>query len=95
MNTQGIKNIIPVLANGYRSGLPDKCAEVILALDMFFAVSNPSTRLAEFHRILRPDGTLILDDGHRSRKSTLEKLNRVADWVILESNRDYLRCSPK
>jgi ubiquinone/menaquinone biosynthesis C-methylase UbiE len=95
MTTQGITNIIPVLARGYQTGIADHVADMVFALDMFFGVSDPVALLAEIHRILRPDGILILDDGHQPRAKTLEKVKRSGKWEIAEANRDYLRCDPK
>jgi ubiquinone/menaquinone biosynthesis C-methylase UbiE len=95
MKTNGLKNIIPVLADGYRTDIPDHSADMAFALDMFFGVSDPVALLAELHRVLRPDGTLILDDGHQSREKTLEKLGWSGKWEVKESSRDHLHCIPK
>ena len=95
MKSQGIRNIVPILAHGYQTKIPDHSVDIVLALDMFFAVKNPSALLTEVHRILRPDGLLILDDGHKSRESTLEKINRSGIWKIKEANKDHLRCTPE
>ncbi len=94
MNSQGRKNIIPIVARGYETGIPDHSADIVLALDMFFLVKDPSALLAEIHRILRPDGLLILDDGHKSRKSTLEKINQAGNWAVKETSQDHLCCTP-
>jgi ubiquinone/menaquinone biosynthesis C-methylase UbiE len=95
MNAQGLANVIPVLARGYQTGIPDHVADMAFALDMFFGVSDPVARLAEIHRIVRPDGVLILDDGHQSRERTLEKLNRSGKWEIQEASKDQIRLKPR
>jgi ubiquinone/menaquinone biosynthesis C-methylase UbiE len=95
MTSLGLKNIIPVVAKGYATGIPDHIADMVFALDMFFGVREPSALLAEIHRIVRPTGVLILDDGHQSRQKTLEKLNKSGKWEIVEASRDHLRCIPK
>ena len=95
MNSLGLKNIIPVVAKGYATGIPDHIADVVFALDMFFGVRDPSALLAEIHPIVRPTGVLILDDGHQSREQTLEKLGRSGKWEIMQASRDHLRCIPK
>lgn len=91
----GLKNIIPILANGYETEIPSQSADMVFALDMFFGVSDPTALLTEIHRIVRPDGYLILDDGHQSRQKTLEKLNRSGKWKIVTESQDHLRCSPE
>jgi ubiquinone/menaquinone biosynthesis C-methylase UbiE len=95
MDSQGLKNIVPIVARGYETGIPDHSADIVLALDMFFLVKDPSALLSEIRRILRADGLLILDDGHKSRKSTLEKIDQAGSWIIKESGRHHLRCIPK
>lgn len=95
MEAQGLKNIIPVLPDGYRTDIPDHSADMAFALDMFFGVSDPVSLLAELHRIVEPEGVLILDDGHQSRERTLEKLGWSGKWEIVEASRDHLRCIPK
>jgi ubiquinone/menaquinone biosynthesis C-methylase UbiE len=95
MKAQGLSNVIPVLARGYQTGIPDHNADMAFALDMFFGVRDPAALLAELHRIVRPDGVLILDDGHQSRERTLEKLNRSGKWEILEASKDHIRLKPR
>jgi len=95
MKAQGLTNVIPVLARGYETDIPDQVADMAFALDMFFGVSDPVALLAEIHRIVRPDGVLILDDGHQPRESTLEKVNRSGKWEIKEASRDHIRLIPK
>ncbi|SRR6266542_3976058 len=95
MNSLGLKNIIPVLAKGYATGLPDHSADMVFVLDMFFGVRDPSALLTEIHRSVRPTGVLILDDGHQSREKTLEKLNTSGKWEIVEASQDHLLCIPK
>jgi ubiquinone/menaquinone biosynthesis C-methylase UbiE len=95
MKDQAINNVIPVLASGYQTTIPDHVADMAFALDMFISVSGPVALLAEIHRIMKPNGVLVLDDGHQSRAKTLEKINRSGKWEIREAGRDHLRCIPK
>jgi ubiquinone/menaquinone biosynthesis C-methylase UbiE len=85
-------NIIPLLAQGYNSGLPDECANMVCALDMFFGVSQPTVFLKELKRITRKDGLLVIDDGHQSREKTLAKIQAAGEWVIVEQSPDHLKC---
>lgn len=90
----GLPNVIAVLAEGYASGLPDHCADVVYALDMFHGVSDPAALLAELHRIAKPNGTLFLEDGHQPRERTKEKLVRSGLWRIEAEERSHVRCVP-
>nr|WP_321502423.1 class I SAM-dependent methyltransferase [uncultured Dethiosulfovibrio sp.] len=90
----GLKNIKTSLAKGYNSGLPDSIADVVCAIDMFFGIQNPASFLRELHRIVKPDGFLIIDNGHQSRQTTREKLAMSPLWRIEQETKDHLRCRP-
>ncbi len=94
MVARGLDNIVPVLAKGYDTGLPDRIADRVCALDMFFALKEPATFLKEVRRILKPEGVLILDDGHESRRATLAKVRAAGGWRIAEETRDHLKYTP-
>jgi len=87
-------NVQPMLAQGYDCGLPDHVADVVCALDMFFAIKQPTKFLAELKRITRPDGVLIIDDGHQPRDVTKHKILVSGLWDILVETRDHLKCKP-
>lgn len=90
----GLKNIKTSLAKGYDSGLPNSSADVVCAIDMFFGIKDPASFLRELHRIVKPEGFLIIDDGHQSRRSTREKLASSPLWRIEQETKDHLRCRP-
>ena len=87
-----IENIKPVLARGYDSGLPDGIADVVCAIDMFFAIKEPKGFLAELKRITKKDGTLVIDDGHQPRSVTRENILDSELWDIVEETPDHLKC---
>jgi len=89
---RGIRNVEALLSNGYNSDLPDAVADVVCAIDMFFGVREPTIFLEELKRITKPDGLLVIDDGHQSRAKTKEKLLASGCWRIIEENRDHLKC---
>jgi ubiquinone/menaquinone biosynthesis C-methylase UbiE len=92
MQKQGLNNIPPVLAKGYRTNLPDHSADRIFMLDMIFSVKEPSELLAEVHRICRPDGKLIVDDGHQPRERTIQMIRQSGLWKLEKESRDHLEC---
>lgn len=89
-----LENVTPVLAQGYHCGLPDQVAHRVSALDMFFFVQDPTALLSEIHRITRPDGILVLDDGHQTRETTRRKLFAAGMWEVVEESKDHLKCRP-
>jgi len=94
MQKQGLNNIQPVLARGYRTNIPDQTADMIFVLDMIFGVKDPSELLAEVHRLCRPQGRLIVDDGHQPRARTIQMINESGKWTIEKESRDHLECVP-
>ncbi len=90
----GLRNVIPILARGYDSTLPAGMADVVCCLDMFFGVRDPSALLAELRRISRPDGVLVIEDGHQPRSATLAKIRASGQWAIASESRDHLVCRP-
>ena len=90
----GLGNIQPVLAHGYNSGLPDAIANRVFALDMFFGIRQPTEFLAELKRLTKPDGILIIDEGHQSREVTRRKILDSGFWKIESETKDHLECRP-
>jgi ubiquinone/menaquinone biosynthesis C-methylase UbiE len=89
-----LDNVIPILVNGYHSEIPDQVADVICAIDMFFAIQQPTPLLAELRRICKPQGVLLIDDGHQPRDETKKKLLASGHWTICEESEDHLKCNP-
>jgi len=89
---QGLGNVEPVLVSGYDSGIPDRVADVVCAIDMFFVIKDPTAFLGELKRISKADGVLIIDDGHQPREVTKQKIVDSGHWMIWEESRDHLKC---
>jgi ubiquinone/menaquinone biosynthesis C-methylase UbiE len=94
MDKYGLDNVEPVLAHGYDSGLPDHVADLVTAIDLFFGIHDQKAFLAELKRIAKPNGILIIDDGHQSRRATKEQIAAVGNWQIVAETRDHLICKP-
>ena len=90
----GRNNIRPVLVHGYKTGLPDAIADRVFALDMFFGIRQPTEFLAELKRLIKPDGILVIDDGHQSREVTRRKILASGLWMIESETKDHLECRP-
>lgn len=90
----GLRNIEPVLADGYDSRVPGNTADIVCAIDMFFVIKNPAEFLGELKRIIKNDGILVIDDGHQSRSVTKKKILDSGLWNIYEETSDHLKCKP-
>lgn len=87
-----LSNVEPVLVDGYSSNVPDGAADVICSIDMFWIIKRPAEFLGELKRILKQDGTLVVDDGHQPRSETKKKILDSGLWDITEETRDHLKC---
>ena len=90
-----LKNIEPILVDGYNSGLPDNIADVVCAIDMFFGIRKPTEFLVEMKRITKSDGFLVIDEGHQPRSLAKEKILDSGCWDIIEESKDHMKCRPR
>jgi ubiquinone/menaquinone biosynthesis C-methylase UbiE len=89
-----VKNVIPVLAEGYSSKIEDNTADLIYALDMFHMIENTDPFLDELYRIIKKGGVLILEDGHQKRELAREKVSNSGKWVINGETERHMKCKP-
>lgn len=94
IGSMGLKNVETVLVKGYSCPLPNGIADKVCALDMFFMIQDPTTFLGELKRITKPEGMLIIDDGHQKRAKTKKKIMNSGHWKIFEESKDHLKCKP-
>jgi len=90
-----LRNIEPILIEGYDSTLPDGTADVVCAIDMFWIIKKPKKFLAELKRVTKKRGTLVIDDGHQPRSVTKKKLLDSGFWKIIEETEDHLKCKQR
>jgi ubiquinone/menaquinone biosynthesis C-methylase UbiE len=95
MAKRNVRNVQPILVEGYHSTLPDETADVVCAIDMFFIIKNPTEFLAELKRIAKRGGLLVIDDGHQPRSVTKQKILDSGLWDISEETPDHLKCRPR
>ena len=89
----GLVNVSLLPIRDGRCAVPDASADLVYAMDMFHAVRDPTSFLAEIRRFTKPRGTLILEDGHQPRAATRRKLLAAGGWRIETETRWHLRCS--
>jgi ubiquinone/menaquinone biosynthesis C-methylase UbiE len=89
-----LNNILPMHTNGITCDIPSHSADLVYALDMFHMVSNPVAFLAELHRIVKPGGILVLEDGHQPRTLSLMKIRKSGVWEITEEFKGFVKCRP-
>ncbi|MCX6268843.1 MAG: class I SAM-dependent methyltransferase [Bacteroidetes bacterium] len=90
-----LKNVHPVLTDGITVNIPPRSADLVYALDMFHMVKDTNAFLKELCRITKPDGILILEDGHQPRALAKEKVNITGCWEVVAETKAYMKCKPK
>lgn len=91
---RGLDNVETFLARGYTCDVPARSADMIYALDMFHMIREPSAFLKELHRILKPDGYLILETGHQPKEKAAGKIRESGMWRITGEAKRHFRCEP-
>ena len=89
-----LKNVTPLLTDGKTVDIPLHTADLIYALDMFHMVRDHKAFLQLLFSITRPDGILILEDGHQPREQTKEKVIGSGYWEITAGNKSFITCKP-
>ena len=87
-----LTNVEVVLGDGYNTSIVNETADVIYALDMFHMVEQPKEFLSELNRLLKKDGTIIIEDGHQARSDTLQKIERAGVLKIIQETKFHVRC---
>ena len=89
-----LNNVTALLTDGKTVDIPSHTANVIYCLDMFHMVSDPDALLQLLFSIARPDGLLILEDGHQPREKSKQKVTGSGCWDIIAENKSFMTCKP-
>jgi len=90
-----LSNVYPVKANRYFAAIQENKADVIFVLDAFHMISQPNEFLNELHRLVKPNGRVILEDGHQKRSKTLKKVKDNKRWIIKSEKKQHLILTPR
>jgi len=74
-------NISFVVASAVSTGLPPESFDLVYCRFLLIHLSEPQTALAEMHRLLKPNGILVCEDGDLTSAGSQppSKLNAFAD----------------
>ncbi len=89
-----LDNVYPVKANRYFVPIQENTADLIYVLDVFHMISKPVQFLNEIHRLVKPAGRVILEDGHQKRSTTLDKLHASGRFRIKAERPKHLELEP-
>ncbi|MFA8434807.1 MAG: class I SAM-dependent methyltransferase [Marinifilaceae bacterium] len=89
-----LQNVEAIITKAYNCPVQNHTADIILALDMFHMVRDSKSLLREFHRIAKPQGMVIIEDGHQPRKETNAKIMESGYFTITSENKHHVKCKP-
>lgn len=87
-----LSNVEVVLADKYKTPINTGTADVVYALDVFHMIEQPNEFLIELGRLVRNDGTIIIEDGHQPRSETIQKIEKSGFIKIIEETKSHVKC---
>jgi 2-polyprenyl-3-methyl-5-hydroxy-6-metoxy-1,4-benzoquinol methylase len=69
--------------------------DIIYCLDMFHMVRDTKAFLLELNRLMKPGGTLHVENGHQPGTSTRGKVLDPGCCEIVSENKSCVVCKPK
>lgn len=70
---RGFTNINAILTD-CDTGLDENCIDVVICFDTLHALGNITSHLKEFHRVLKPNAILSVDDHHYKEDEIISKI---------------------
>ena len=89
-----LHNVKVVKAREYFVPIPEDTADLIYVLDVFHMVKDAGQFLEELHRLVKPGGRLILEDGHQKRSVTTSRVLRSRRWKIIHETKKHVELMP-
>ena len=87
-----LSNVEAVLAEKYKTPINTSTADVVYALDTFHMIEQPNEFLIELGRLVKSDGTIIIEDGHQPRSETIQKIEKSGFIKIIEETKSHVKC---
>ena len=85
-----LTNVETILAEKYETLLNSDIADVVYALDMFHMIEQPNEFLKELNRLVKRDGTIIIEDGHQPRSETIQKIEKSGILEIFQETSSHI-----
>jgi ubiquinone/menaquinone biosynthesis C-methylase UbiE len=89
---QALTNVEAVLAENNKTPISSETADVVYALDMFHMVEKTDEFLKELGRLVKKEGTIIIEDGHQPRTATIQKIQQSGCLKIIQETKSHIKC---
>jgi len=80
---EGLDNV-ETICSGCQTGLADDSLDVVLLYDIFHMLSEQDAVLAELRRVLKPGGTLSLQDPHMQEEDILARVAESGSFSFVQ-----------
>ena len=87
-----LSNVEAVLAIKYTTSIEAGTADIVYALDMFHMIEQPVELIKELSRLVKKDGTIIIEDGHQPRTDTIQKIENSGLVKIIQETKSHVKC---
>ena len=67
-------NNIEMIKTDCKTGIDDNSIDVVICFDTLHALKNITSNIKEFHRVLKPNGVLSVDDHHSKEDEIISKI---------------------
>lgn len=81
----GFNNIETIITD-CKTSLEDNSIDIVICFDTLHALTNLNENLREFHRVLKPNATLIVDDHHYEEDEILSKIQENGMFKFCDKN---------
>jgi ubiquinone/menaquinone biosynthesis C-methylase UbiE len=82
---KGLRNVEPILVQGYNTGIDASSIDRVLLIDTIHRIEDPGALFRELRRILKPDGLLFMHKGHMSMPEQRDLVERSGLFEVRES----------
>ncbi len=89
---ENLSNVEAILAEKYTTPINDEIADIVYALDMFHMIEQPNEFLKELSRLVKIEGTIIIEDGHQPRTDTIQKIEKSGLLKIVQETKSHVKC---
>ncbi len=83
---RGLENIYTIHSD-CATGLDDESIDRILLFDILHDLSGPSAILKELHRVMKPEGVLLVSDHHMREEEIISRITAEGSYALSEKGR--------
>ncbi|MDI6858726.1 MAG: class I SAM-dependent methyltransferase [Dehalococcoidia bacterium] len=91
----GLRNVEPILVQGYDTGIVSASVDRVLLIDTIHRIDDTKALFREVHRMLKPDGLLFMHKGHLPMPEQRALVEESGLFDVLECEGLIILASPR